>query len=194
MRNVQVRLLCLLDAGKIEEVVWSRRASSLCWLWLAGSELCCEPPCAYCATWVPGPPMQSECRPDIIRIILSTLSICCWHKSFAGGDWLICFELNFSQPFLYVWTKTMLLLCCEVLQMRFLSLGKSWNSSVSFSVRSLCFYLLCAGASNPDFEDFVKCKNSTLLDCSRAVAIDKILQISNLSPILGNDFIQYNTK
>ncbi|XP_042682516.1 meiosis-specific kinetochore protein isoform X1 [Centrocercus urophasianus] len=41
-----------------------------------------------------------------------------------------------------------------------------------------------SGASNPDFEDFVKCKNSTLLDCSRAVAIDKILQISNLSPIL----------
>ncbi|XP_021266205.1 meiosis-specific kinetochore protein [Numida meleagris] len=37
---------------------------------------------------------------------------------------------------------------------------------------------------DPDFEDFVKCKNSTLLDCSKAVAVDQILQISNLSPIL----------
>uniref|UniRef100_A0A8C9F1J1 Meiosis-specific kinetochore protein n=1 Tax=Pavo cristatus TaxID=9049 RepID=A0A8C9F1J1_PAVCR len=42
----------------------------------------------------------------------------------------------------------------------------------------------CSWTNNPDFEDFVKCKNSTLLDCSKAVAIDKILQISNLSPIL----------
>ncbi|XP_040538947.1 meiosis-specific kinetochore protein isoform X1 [Gallus gallus] len=42
----------------------------------------------------------------------------------------------------------------------------------------------CSGTCNPDFEDFVKCKNSTLLDCSKAVAIDKILQISNISPIL----------
>ncbi|XP_031454308.1 meiosis-specific kinetochore protein isoform X2 [Phasianus colchicus] len=41
-----------------------------------------------------------------------------------------------------------------------------------------------SGTSKPDFEDFVKCKNSTLLDCSKAMAIDKILQISNLSPIL----------
>ncbi|XP_015731084.1 meiosis-specific kinetochore protein [Coturnix japonica] len=42
----------------------------------------------------------------------------------------------------------------------------------------------CSGASNADFEDFMKCKNSTLLDCSKAVAIDKIPQISDLSPIL----------
>ncbi|OXB76687.1 UNVERIFIED_CONTAM: hypothetical protein H355_008726 [Colinus virginianus] len=36
---------------------------------------------------------------------------------------------------------------------------------------------------NPGFEDFFKCKNSTLLDCSKAVAVDKILQLSSLSPI-----------
>lgn len=40
------------------------------------------------------------------------------------------------------------------------------------------------GRSNPYFEDFVKYKNSTLLDSSKAVAIDKIPQISNLSAIL----------
>ncbi|NXC39931.1 MEIKN protein, partial [Penelope pileata] len=38
--------------------------------------------------------------------------------------------------------------------------------------------------SNPNFEDFVKCKNSTLLDSSKAVAIDQMPQISSLSPIL----------
>ncbi|XP_035194634.1 meiosis-specific kinetochore protein isoform X2 [Oxyura jamaicensis] len=38
--------------------------------------------------------------------------------------------------------------------------------------------------SNPYFEDFVKYKNSTLLDSSKAVTIDKIPQISNLSAIL----------
>ncbi|XP_065591095.1 meiosis-specific kinetochore protein [Cyrtonyx montezumae] len=37
--------------------------------------------------------------------------------------------------------------------------------------------------NNPGFEDFFKCKNSTLLDCSKAVAVDKILQLSSLSPI-----------
>ncbi|POI22633.1 hypothetical protein CIB84_013620, partial [Bambusicola thoracicus] len=56
--------------------------------------------------------------------------------------------------------------------------------SVSFKYRLLTLNGLCAGTCNPDFEDFVKCRNSTLLDCSKAMAIDKILQISNLSPIL----------
>lgn len=85
----------------------------------------------------------------------------------------------------------MLLLCCKVLQMGFLSLGQSCSSSVSFKYRLLTLNHLCPGTCNPDFEDFVKCKNSTLLDCSKAVAIDKILQISNISPILGNHFLQY---
>eukprot|EP00075_Anas_platyrhynchos_P034766 XP_027324019.1 meiosis-specific kinetochore protein isoform X2 [Anas platyrhynchos] len=40
------------------------------------------------------------------------------------------------------------------------------------------------GRSNPYFEDFIKYKNSTLLDSSKAVAIDEIPQISNLSAIL----------
>ncbi|NWU13975.1 MEIKN protein, partial [Cephalopterus ornatus] len=34
--------------------------------------------------------------------------------------------------------------------------------------------------------DFGKCKNSTLLDSSKAVTIDKIAQLSNLSAILGS--------
>ncbi|NXK47282.1 MEIKN protein, partial [Chauna torquata] len=38
--------------------------------------------------------------------------------------------------------------------------------------------------SNPYFDDCVKYKNSTLLDSSKAVTIDKIPQISNLSAIL----------
>ncbi|KAI6077067.1 Meiosis-specific kinetochore protein isoform X2 [Aix galericulata] len=46
------------------------------------------------------------------------------------------------------------------------------------------------GRSNPYFEDFVKYKNSTLLDSSKAVAIDKIPQISNLSAILEPEDFQ----
>ncbi|NXJ11061.1 MEIKN protein, partial [Odontophorus gujanensis] len=42
--------------------------------------------------------------------------------------------------------------------------------------------------NNPGFEDFFKCKNSTLLDCSKAVAVDKILQLSSLSPISAHFF------
>ncbi|KAM8798834.1 meiosis-specific kinetochore protein [Eudromia elegans] len=38
--------------------------------------------------------------------------------------------------------------------------------------------------SNLCLEDFVKYKNSTLLDCSKAMTIDKMPQISNLSAIL----------
>ncbi|NXL06271.1 MEIKN protein, partial [Mesembrinibis cayennensis] len=45
--------------------------------------------------------------------------------------------------------------------------------------------------SNFYSEDPGKYKNSTLLDSSKAVTIDKIPQISNLSAILGNYFLQY---
>lgn len=38
--------------------------------------------------------------------------------------------------------------------------------------------------SNP--EAYFKCKNSTLLDTSKAVTIDKVPQLANLSEILGN--------
>ncbi|NXI32799.1 MEIKN protein, partial [Sterrhoptilus dennistouni] len=39
--------------------------------------------------------------------------------------------------------------------------------------------------------DLGKYKNSTLLDSSKAVTIDEIPQISNISAILGNSFLQY---
>ncbi|NXU82682.1 MEIKN protein, partial [Xiphorhynchus elegans] len=41
--------------------------------------------------------------------------------------------------------------------------------------------------------DLGKYKNSTLLDSSKAVTIDKIPQMSNLSAILGNSLLQYFT-
>ncbi|NXE05630.1 MEIKN protein, partial [Lophotis ruficrista] len=44
--------------------------------------------------------------------------------------------------------------------------------------------------SNFYSENSGKYKNSTLLDSSKAVTIDKIPQISNLSAILGNSFLQ----
>ncbi|OXB57299.1 hypothetical protein ASZ78_000517 [Callipepla squamata] len=47
--------------------------------------------------------------------------------------------------------------------------------------------------NNPGFEDFSKCKNSTLLDCSKAVAVDKILQLSSLSPISGKKICKITT-
>ncbi|NXT89350.1 MEIKN protein, partial [Anhinga rufa] len=45
--------------------------------------------------------------------------------------------------------------------------------------------------SNFYSEDSCKYKNSTFLDSSKAVTIDKIPQISDLSAILGNSFLQY---
>ncbi|NXX55850.1 MEIKN protein, partial [Scopus umbretta] len=47
----------------------------------------------------------------------------------------------------------------------------------------------CSERSNFYSEDSGKYKNSTLLDSSKAVTIDKIPQISNLSAILGNSFL-----
>jgi len=59
---------------------------------------------------------------------------------------------------------------------------------MNFIMRSLRLHLLCPGRSNFYCEDSGKYKNSTLLDSSKAVTIDKIPQISNLSAILGNSF------
>ncbi|NXL93992.1 MEIKN protein, partial [Alectura lathami] len=55
----------------------------------------------------------------------------------------------------------------------------------------------CLERSNPYLEDYVKCKNSTLLDSSKAMTIDKIPQISNLSSILEpvlEDFQDQHTR
>ncbi|NXX79979.1 MEIKN protein, partial [Urocolius indicus] len=70
-----------------------------------------------------------------------------------------------------------------------------YNSSTSDSLSSCpspeIFRDDCSERSNLPPEGSGKYKNSTLLDSSKAVTIDKIPQISNLSAILGNSFLQY---
>ncbi|XP_043377223.1 meiosis-specific kinetochore protein isoform X5 [Chelonia mydas] len=59
--------------------------------------------------------------------------------------------------------------------------GKGINYRVKGNFQ-LC--LLCSDRNNSNPEEFLKYKNSTLLDTSKAVTIDKMLPLSNLSEIL----------
>ncbi|XP_077681239.1 meiosis-specific kinetochore protein [Eretmochelys imbricata] len=66
-----------------------------------------------------------------------------------------------------------------------LGLYYTFGKGINYRVKgNFQLYLLCSDRNNSNPEEFLKYKNSTLLDTSKAVTIDKMLQLSNLSEIL----------
>lgn len=56
-------------------------------------------------------------------------------------------------------------------------------------VKNIVCFLDC---EHPRWQEYKSCKNSTLLDTSNAVAVEKVAQLADLSAILSEFYIRFS--